>query len=81
MFILEDHYKNRIRSQDSCTVRRPTIDIDANEVFFRYLNTVIGPAETVFGIAKAFSYLKIDVVLVGDPYNLYLLLNLVMIEQ
>ena len=67
--ILEDRYNDNIHLKDSCTVRRPTVDIDANKVAFRYLNTAIGPAGTVFGIAKALSCLGIDVVLVGDPDN------------
>ena len=67
--ILEDRYNDNIHLKDSCTVRRPTVDIDANEVAFRYLNTAIGPAGTVFEIAKALSCLGIDVVLVGDPDN------------
>ena len=67
--ILEDRYNGHIHIKDSPTVRRPIVDIDANEVAFRYLDTAIGPAGTVFGIAKTLSRLGIDVMLVGDPVN------------
>ena len=67
--MLEDCYNDNIHLKDSPTVRRPTVDIDANEVAFRYLNTTIGPAGNIFGIAKTLSRLGIDVMLVGDPVN------------
>ena len=65
--ITEDRYNDNIHLQDSPNSRRPTVDIDVNEITFKYLNTAIYLAGSIFGIAKLFSSLGIDVMLVGDP--------------
>ena len=66
---MEYCHNDDIPLKDCPTLRRPTVNIDANEVAFRYLNIAIGPAGSVFGLGKSLSLLGIDVVLVGDSVD------------
>ena len=79
--IMEDFCNDNIHLKDSTNSRRPTVDIDVNEIVFKYLNTVIDPAGSIFGIAKSFSSLGIDVMLIGDPVNFRYDTKRVTIEQ
>ena len=67
--ILQDRYNDNIYPKDGPNFRRPTVDIDANEIAFRYINSAMGPAGSLLGIAKSLSLLGIDVNIVGDPVD------------
>ena len=56
------------------------MNIDVNEIASRYLNIAIGPARSVFGIAKSLSSLGIDVMLIGDPFNFCYIKKIISIE-
>ena len=79
--IMEDRYNDSIHLKDIPNSRRPTVDIDVNKIAFKCLNTTIGPAGSIFGIAKPFSSLGIDVMLVGNPVNFRYDTKRVTIEQ
>ena len=44
-----------------------TIDVDANEVAYKFLNTAIFPVGGVYGLSCVISKLGIDVNIIGDP--------------
>ena len=48
--ILQDRYNDNIYLNDSPNFRRSTVDIDTNEIAFRYTNSAIGPAGYILGM-------------------------------
>jgi hypothetical protein len=47
--------------------RRPSVDIDASQVAFRFQHFSCGPAGYILAISKAILLCGIDVTIVGDP--------------
>ena len=67
-----EHRRNRhIISSDEPTLtntdrRKPTIDIDASQVGFRFIQVASGSAGYIFSMAVAFSLCGIDVNIIGS---------------
>ena len=65
---LLDHYHKKNIAVISSN-RRKTIDIDANEVGYRYINAAIGPVDGVYVMSSALSKYGIDVNIIADPMS------------
>jgi hypothetical protein len=66
LFEIIKQKRNSTTPATSTGGRQPSVDIDAIEVGFKFIETALGPAGSVFGIARAISEAGIYVCIICD---------------
>ena len=64
--VLEDRRDSRLTTNDT-SKRKPSLDIDANNIGFVFLSKAAGPMGSLFQVALILAEAGIDITLVADP--------------
>jgi len=65
--ILKDRRDRNVGASNNGNIRRPEIDVDANQVAFKWIKTSVSAAATLFQLCKLLSKLGANINVIVDP--------------